>query len=172
MLVLKMDNICIFSAVHPASNHIIPCRIIPTVFIILFHLLAFPSITNSSTILGNRNSIKLTSSEAPQSTAKFTPEDRAQLRQAFLHKFGLDEMIPSTSEGALRKRSSGPEGRPHVPDYIWDLYKAHSTSQQAAQIIRHYGGPSAIHPISNGRLMLTFNLSATGRDPEKASDLH
>ncbi|KAI3422100.1 hypothetical protein GPALN_012634 [Globodera pallida] len=93
---------------------------------------------------------------SPPNTIKWSPDERLLLRQAFLRKFGLGTLSTAIDR-------SGTE-RQKVPLYIWKLYEKHSANPET-ETIRHYA--SSAHVQEDGIVWVTFNLSATGRDPEK-----
>lgn len=97
---------------------------------------------------------------------QFAPEERAALRGAFLRKFGLQALEPAMNGGGERRGSA------KVPAHIWALYERHRARPEA-DIVRHYA-PAATYfgkedESGTTTWWMVYNLSATGREPERVS---
>lgn len=112
-------------------------------------VVAFPGGSSSISMTENNNN-----RGGRNKMPKFTANERAQLRQAFLHKFGLDQLaaINEGNGGSVHRGNNAPNALTNgatnaqkmpVPDYMWLLYNETQRSNsrnngKAAQMIRHY----------------------------------
>ncbi|KAI6213781.1 CBN-DBL-1 protein [Aphelenchoides besseyi] len=82
--------------------------------------------------------------------AKFGDEERRLLRQLFLRRFGLDQLVESQPARRLDTEE--------IPDYIWQLYED-AQDDDEHHTVRHY------FPAANDQHSVRFDLHATNRQP-------
>lgn len=86
-------------------------------------------------------------------------DDQMIIRNLLLKRFGLEELRTQISTSSLGVEEAT------LPNYIWDIYRRHSNGELRFETIRHYL-PTSAYTAAENRLVLTYNLSTFGRDPE------
>jgi hypothetical protein len=102
---------------------------------------------------------------------RLSHEERRSMRNLFLKRFGLEPLADVISKGDVirphrrQPRSILSETNLPLPKYIWDIYEKHASGELPYETIRHFL-PVSLQTIQENRLLLTYNLTAMGRNPE------